>query len=184
VRAFGRVLDESGEIILAYASENGVSRTIDVASGRVFNEDAVPAGMNVIGDPMERVQHFRQAVASGQTVVAGLTESELLLESVYDEAYYERVLIAGRDFTEEQKEARRKSFFQRDMSPQGFAVPYYGDLNAVALVIQSYIDVQGLESRRVQTIRTEEGQSVIVQSSVTHHEVVDAIPQEVIALMR
>ena len=185
VRAFVLISDESGEPILVTATASGISRIIELPSGRLFRQDDVPGGMKVIGDNAGRAQQFLTGIRTGEITVVGQTQSGILLEEMHDQAFYERVLIEGRGLTEEQKEARRAKFFQRDMSPDGFGVPYYGDLNAVALVTHLNIDAKGMTTHQETRIRTQTGETIVVASSiVTNHEVVDAIPPEVIALTR
>ena len=188
VRGYGRVLDEDGTPLLAYHTERGVSRIIDVPSGTLFRQDDVPDDLSVVGDPTAHIDRYLEALASGEVIVAGLSDSDLILESRHDEAYYERVFFSesrlGRDLTEEQKAEFRKSFFQRNQmeNESSFNVPFYGDLNAVELIVRQHINSDGLYNKQETVIRNEAGEYILVGSSEADRAIVDAIPPEVIAL--
>lgn len=188
-RGYTRVTDPDGHPILATVWEGGVSRTYDVQSGSLFRQDETPLEVAFFGDPAERTQRYIEALQSGEIEEVSQTASELIVESVHDEAYYERVFITEmetrRPFTEEQKQSTRDCFFQKCMTgDREFAVPFYGDLNASVVTIRMVFDETGTQTAQEMSIVTESGERIVVQSSRSELEIVDAIPQEVIDLAR
>lgn len=189
VRAYGRVTHPDGTPILAYHTEDGISRIYDVATGGLFRQDETGGETSVIGDPMHQVNRLLGALRTGELVPVALREDGLVLEARHDEAYYERVFFdssrTGREWTEDQKAEIRKGFFQRNhMENDTFAIPFYGDLNAVEVVIRVHVSSAGLETRQEIVVRTEAGEFVTVGRTEADQAIVDAIPQEVIDLAR
>jgi hypothetical protein len=141
--------------------------------------------MTVIGNPTAHIDRILGATESGELTLVSQTDDGLVLESRLDEAYYEQ-MWRERGFNEEQLAEIRKGFFLRDDMEVGssFGIPFYGDLNAIELIIRVHINTAGLESRQDVVIRTATGEYVVVGRTDVQQAVVDAIPPEVIALSR
>ncbi len=189
VRAYSLVTDMSGNPILATVTEGKTSRIYDVQADRLFREDEVPEDMHVIGDPEGRIQGYIEALQTGEIVPVSQTVSEVVVESVLDQAHFEDTIVGRmeerRELTEEEKQSIRDCFFQRCMTePGSYAVPFYGDLGAVASILRLVIDSDGMVTHQETTIETETGERIVVQSSRVEAAVVDEIPPEVIALTR